>query len=62
MTDFHLGGSTGYGYGDVGRETLERVFASYFGGEKALVRCQILSGTHALAVGLFGNLRPGRSW
>ena len=59
VTDFHLGGSTGYGYGDVGRETLERVFASYFGGEKALVRCQILSGTHALAVGLFGNLRPG---
>lgn len=59
VTDFHLGGSTGYGYGDVGRDALERVFAAYFGGEAALVRCQILSGTHALAVGLFGNLRAG---
>ncbi|MEA4892873.1 MAG: methionine gamma-lyase family protein [Peptococcaceae bacterium] len=59
VTDFHLGGSTGYGYGDVGREVLERVFAAYFGGEAALVRCQILSGTHALAAGLFGNLKRG---
>ncbi len=60
ITDFHLNGSTGYGYGDVGRDALEAVFAEYFGGETALVRSQILSGTHALALGLYGNLRPGQ--
>ena len=59
VTDFHLHGSTGYGYGDVGREVLEAVFAAYFGGEAALVRSQIMSGTHALALGFFGVLRPG---
>lgn len=60
ITDFHLNGSTGYGYGDVGRDALEAIFAEYFGGEAALVRSQILSGTHALALGLYGNLRPGQ--
>ena len=59
VTDFHLNGSTGYGYGDSGREVLEQVFASYFGGEAALVRSQIQSGTHAIALGLYGNLKPG---
>ena len=59
VTDFHLNGSTGYGYGDVGRETLEAIFAGYFGGEAALVRSQIVSGTHALAIGLYGLLQPG---
>ncbi|MCL2167072.1 MAG: methionine gamma-lyase family protein [Clostridiales bacterium] len=59
VTDFHLNGSTGYGYGDAGREALEAVFAAYFGGEQALVRSQIISGTHALALGLYGNLKPG---
>ena len=59
VTDFHLNGSTGYGYGDSGREMLEQVFASYFGGETALVRSQIQSGTHAIALGLYGNLKPG---
>jgi cystathionine beta-lyase family protein involved in aluminum resistance len=59
VTDFHLNGSTGYGYGDLGREALEAVFAAYFGGEAALVRAQIISGTHALALGLFASLRPG---
>jgi cystathionine beta-lyase family protein involved in aluminum resistance len=60
LTDFHLNGSTGYGYGDLGRDKLETLFAEYFGGETALVRSQILSGTHALALGLYGNLRPGQ--
>ncbi len=60
ITDFHLHGSTGYGYGDVGREALESIFAGFFGGEAALVRSQIVSGTHALALGLFGNLRSGQ--
>ena len=56
--DFHLNGSTGYGYGDTGREVLERVWANIFKGEKALVRSNIASGTHAIALALFGNLLP----
>lgn len=55
--DFH--GSTGYGYGDEGRDKLERVYARVFGTEAALVRPQIISGTHALRLALFGVLRPG---
>ncbi len=55
----HFAGTTGYGYGDVGRDTLERVFADVFGAEDALVRPQIVSGTHALAICLFGLLNPG---
>ncbi len=55
----HFAQTTGYGYGDVGRDALERVYAGVFGCEKALVRPQIVSGTHALAVALFGLLRPG---
>ncbi|MGN0355195.1 MAG: aminotransferase class I/II-fold pyridoxal phosphate-dependent enzyme [Muricoprocola sp.] len=51
--------STGYGYNDLGRETLEAVYASVFGTEAALVRPQITCGTHALAIALAGNLRPG---
>lgn len=51
--------STGYGYNDIGRETLEAVYASVFGTEAALVRPQITCGTHALATALAGNLRPG---
>ena len=51
--------SSGYGYGDTGREKLERAYARVFGGEAALVRPQIVSGTHALAATLFGLLRPG---
>ena len=57
----HLSGSTGYGYGDIGRETLDAVFASAFGAEDALVRHSFVSGTHALTVGLFGLLRPGQN-
>ena len=51
--------STGYGYSDRGREILERVFSDAFGAEDALVRYQFTCGTHTLAVGLFGLLRPG---
>ncbi len=51
-------GTTGYGYGDIGRDKIERIFADILGGEDALVRSQIISGTHALTVTLFGLLRP----
>lgn len=54
-----LYGSTGYGYNDLGRETLEQVYASVFHTEDALVRPQITCGTHALALALMSNLRPG---
>ncbi len=52
-------GTTGYGYNDLGRETLEAVYASLFHAEDALVRPQITCGTHALALALMSNLRPG---
>ncbi len=58
-SDFHLNGSTGYGYGDTGRDVLELIWADIFGAEKALVRANIASGTHAIALCLFGILRPG---
>ena len=52
-------GTTGYGYNDLGRDKIEWVFARVLGAEDALVRCQIISGTHALTTALFGILRPG---
>lgn len=52
-------GTTGYGYNDLGRDTLEEVYARIFGTEDALVRPQITCGTHALSLALFSNLRPG---
>ena len=52
-------GTTGYGYGDIGRDTLEQVYANVFHTEDALVRPQITCGTHALALALMSNLRPG---
>lgn len=52
-------GTTGYGYNDIGRDTLEKVYASFFHTEDALVRPQITCGTHALALALMSNLRPG---
>ncbi len=55
----HMGESTGYGYNDDGRDTLEEVYAAAFHTEAALVRPQITCGTHALALALFSNLRPG---
>ena len=55
----HFNGSTGYGYNDAGRDDLERVYASVFHTEDALVRSQITCGTHALSLALAANLRPG---
>lgn len=55
----HFAPTTGYGYDDVGRDTLESVFSTLFGTEAAIVRPQIASGTHALSLCLFGLLRPG---
>lgn len=59
VNDTHFHPSTGYGYNDVGRETLESIYADVFGGKAGLVRPQIVSGTHAIAISLFGVLRPG---
>ena len=55
----HFAPSTGYGYGDEGRDALGRVYARVFGAERAVVSPTMLSGTHALTVALFGVLRPG---
>ena len=59
VSERHFVGSTGYGYGDIGREVLDKVFAQVFGAEDALVRHNFVNGTHALTVALFGILRPG---
>lgn len=59
VSDIHFAATTGYGYNDLGRDTLESVYADAFHGESALVRPQLMSGTHALHVALSGNLRPG---
>ena len=59
VSDIHFAATTGYGYNDLGRDTLEDVYASAFHGESALVRPQLISGTHALHIALSGNLRPG---
>ncbi|MEF9938783.1 MAG: methionine gamma-lyase family protein [Clostridium sp.] len=59
VSDIHFEGTTGYGYNDIGRETLEQVYANVFHTEDALVRPQITCGTHALYTALAGNLRPG---
>ncbi|EJT6500142.1 methionine gamma-lyase family protein [Clostridium perfringens] len=59
ISDNHFTNSTGYGYGDIGRDTLDLVYARIFNAEKALVRPHFVNGTHALGTALFGNLRPG---
>lgn len=59
ISEAHLNGTTGYGYGDVGREAIENIFAEIFGTEDALVRNQFISGTHTISTTLFGILRPG---
>ncbi|CAM5788816.1 methionine gamma-lyase family protein [Brevibacillus borstelensis] len=59
VNEFHFAPSTGYGYDDSGRAALESIYADVFGGEDALVRPHIISGTHAIAISLFGLLRPG---
>lgn len=59
ISEMHLGVSTGYGYDDVGRDTLDKVVAKTFGAEDAIIRHSFASGTHTLSVALFGILRPG---
>ncbi|MHC5215447.1 methionine gamma-lyase family protein [Enterococcus sp. LJL128] len=59
ISEVHFQPVTGYGYDDLGRTALENVYAEVFGAEQALVRPQIISGTHAIATALFGILRPG---
>ncbi len=59
VSDIHFAASTGYGYNDLGRDTLEEVYAKVFHGGDALVRPQLICGTHALHIALSGNLRPG---
>jgi cystathionine beta-lyase family protein involved in aluminum resistance len=59
LSDTHFPGTTGYGYDDKGRDVLDNVYKDVFKAEDALVRHQIVSGTHALALCLYGNLRPG---
>ena len=58
LSDMHFNQTTGYGYNDRGREVLDNVYASVFKAQKGLVRSQIVSGTHALSLVLFGILRP----
>ena len=58
ITEIHFNGTTGYGHGDLGRDTIEEVYSTIFNCEDALVRGQFISGTHALTVTLFGLLRP----
>lgn len=59
VSDYHFNPSTGYGYNDTGRDTLEELYADVFKAEAALVRPQIISGTHAISTALLGVLRPG---
>ncbi|MGE7779027.1 aminotransferase class I/II-fold pyridoxal phosphate-dependent enzyme [Peribacillus sp. NPDC097264] len=59
VSDSHFNPTTGYGYDDIGRDTLELIYADVFGAEAGLVRAQIISGTHAISTALFGILRPG---
>lgn len=59
VADFYLKASTGYAYSDMGRDQLDLIFAQIFHAEAALVRSQFVSGTHALAVAMMGNLKPG---
>ena len=59
VSSHHFNPSSGYGYDDEGRDTLEKVYADVFEAEAALVRPQIISGTHAITISLFGILRPG---
>ena len=59
LSEMHLHSSTGYGIDEVGRNKIEEIYAKIFNTEDALVRAQLISGTHALAVTLFGILRPG---
>ncbi len=59
VSEIHFNSTTGYGYNDIGRETIEKVFSEVLGAEDSLVRSQFISGSHALTVTLFALLRPG---
>ena len=59
LSEIHLGSTTGYGYNDIGRDTIEKIYAQIFKAEDSLVRNQFVSGSHALTVTLFALLRPG---
>lgn len=59
LSDIHLNATTGYGYNDIGRDVIEKIYADIFNAEDALVRTQIVSGTHAISIALFAILRPG---
>ncbi len=61
LSDAHFAGTTGYGYDDTGRDTLDRIYADVFGAQDALVRMQMVSGTHALACALFAVVEPGQT-
>lgn len=58
LSEMHFNGTTGYGYGDIGRDTIENIYAGIFKAEDSLVRTQFISGTHAISTLLFGILRP----
>lgn len=59
VSEAHFAGTTGYGYDDLGRDTLDLIFADLFHTEDALVRVQFVNGTHAISCALFGALKPG---
>ncbi len=59
VSEIHFNSTTGYGYGDIGRDVIEQVFSEVLGADDALVRTQFISGSHALTVALFAFLRPG---
>ena len=59
VAEHMFAGTTGYGYDDIGRDTLEKIYADIFHTEDAVVRIQFVNGTHAITCALFGNLRPG---
>ena len=59
LSENHFNSTTGYGYNDIGRDIIEKIYADVFETEAALVRSQFISGSHALTVALFSLLRPG---
>ncbi len=59
VAEAHLGGTTGYGYDDIGRDTLDKIYAEIFGAERALVRINFVNGTHALSCAMFAAVKPG---
>lgn len=61
LSEVHFNETTGYGYDDIGRETIEKIYSQIFNTEDSLVRGQFISASHALNVTLFGLLRPGNT-